>query len=220
MTSQDYIVYPGVRIEPNVSLGEFSVVGKPPRPLRQGAQNPGTQPPRPRQDTTVGCDTAVGTHVLIEEGAHIGRNCVIEAGAVIESCASIADDCFIVHGARVGADSSVGRGSVVGGFVAERSVLGEYCRVFGALVHRQLDPTGSWDAISEPGPVLGSYVFVGTGAVVIGPATLGTHVYVVACAIVTKDVPSYRIVHGTNRVADPASWQGGLPRSGFWRRDR
>jgi len=214
MTTQTYIIYPEVEVETAVSIGEFSIIGKPPRlPSIDGRQVDA----RPRLGSTViGRGSALGSYVLVEQGARIGPGCVVETGSVIESRVSIGEGSFIVHGARVGADASIGSDCVIGGLVAERSVIGNHCRVLGSLIHRQLDPTVDWDEALEPSPVLDAHVFVATTALVIGQVKLSSHVYVVAGAVVTKDVPPHSIVHGRNCIVEARNWRGPLSRSPFW----
>ncbi len=44
--------------------------------------------------------------------------------------------------------------------------------------------------------VIGSYCFIGCGAIVLPNITIGDHVIVAAGSVVTKDVPSHSIVAG------------------------
>lgn len=214
MTTQTHIIYPEVELETPVSIGEFSIIGKPPRLPSIDGQQVGA--PQRLGGTVIGRGSVLGSYVLVEQGARIGRGCIVETGSVIESGVSIGEGSFIVHGARVGADASVGADCVIGGFVAERSVIGNHCRVLGKLIHRQLDPTVGWDEASEPSPVLDAHVFVAATAVVIGQVRLASHVYVVAGAVVTKDVPPRSIVHGRNCIVEARNWRGPLSRSPFW----
>jgi len=46
------------------------------------------------------------------------------------------------------------------------------------------------------GPSIGSHAFIGTGAKLLGPITIGDHVLVGANAVVVHDVPSYATVAG------------------------
>jgi UDP-3-O-[3-hydroxymyristoyl] glucosamine N-acyltransferase len=209
---QHYVVYPNVTVEPSVSIGEFSVIGKPTRLLVGQSHSEA-----PHLSTFLGRDSVCGTHVLIESGAYIGRNCIVESQAVIETGVTIGDGSFVVHGARICGHATVGKSCVIGGFVAERSRIGNHCRVLGMLIHRQLEPSVAWDEYVEQGPTLEDHVFVAMASAVVGEVRLCNHVYVAAGAIVTKDVPSYHVVHGVNCLVPVHEWRGPLSGSQFWR---
>ena len=49
-------------------------------------------------------------------------------------------------------------------------------------------------------PVIGNKVFIGAGAKIIGPITVGDNVRIGANTVVTKDVPSDCTVVGANRI--------------------
>ena len=211
MTKESYIVYSNVTMEPDVTIGEFSVIGKPTRP----------QAGRPRAKpqllpTFVGQGSIIGSHVLVEAGAHVGRNCIVESGAVIESGVTIGDRTFVVHGGRICGRAAVGQDCVIGGFVAERCRIGDRSRVLGSLVHRHQNPTLPWDEIVEPGPTLENCVFVAMHSIVIGEVTLSSHVYVAVGAIVTRDVPSFHVACGVNRLIPAHEWRGSLSDSSLW----
>jgi acetyltransferase-like isoleucine patch superfamily enzyme len=209
MTGYDsYIIYPNVQLGEAAYIGEFSVIGKPTRP-------PNSEP-RSRSSTVLGNHTYIGSHVLVEQGVHVGESTIIEAYAVLENSVTLGRNCFVVHGARICGLSNVGDDCVVGGFVAERSAIGNRCRVLGQLIHRQGDPTIPWDAHTEPAPILEDNVFVAMGAAVIGDIRISHHVYIVAGAVVTRSVPSYSIVHGVNQLCRISDWRGPLRDSPFW----
>lgn len=54
-------------------------------------------------------------------------------------------------------------------------------------------------------PTLRAGVFVGAGARILGPITIGEWSVIGANAVVTKDIPPYSIVVGNNRIAEISS---------------
>jgi serine O-acetyltransferase len=54
-------------------------------------------------------------------------------------------------------------------------------------------------------PTLKQGVFVGAGARILGPITIGEWAVIGANAVVTKDVPPYAIVVGYNKIASFSS---------------
>jgi len=101
---------------------------------------------------------------------------------------------------------------VIGGFISEGCVIGDRCRVFGQLVHKQVDTTQPWDEheIPEPSVRIGDDAFVGFNALVIGGVDIGSRAYVAAGAIVTRSVPPRHIAYGINRVVPFSAWKGAL----------
>lgn len=59
---------------------------------------------------------------------------------------------------------------------------------------------GSLERDSNAAPTIGSNVFVGTGAVVLGPVTIGPGAKIGANAVVTRDVPAHATVVGNNEI--------------------
>lgn len=215
MTEDRHILYPNVQLGASVSIGEYSVLGRPPRRGRH--EHCATPPSSSVRRTVIGANCDIGSHVLVEAGAQIEDGSTVESGSIIEALVSIGSRSFVVHGARLCAECRVGSDCVIGGFIGERAVIGTRSRVFGKLVHRQLDPTTLWDATPEPAPVLDADVFVGVGALIVGPSRIGPHVYVAAGAIVTRDVPAFSVVVGVNRIIAASQWRGNLSLERFWR---
>ncbi|MES2155578.1 MAG: DapH/DapD/GlmU-related protein [bacterium] len=148
--------------------------------------------------------------MLIERGCTLGTGVSIEDHATIETGAHIGAGSFVVQGARVGANAEIGPGCVLAGFLAERSVVGRNSRISGSLLHRHDSPHINWDDYDEPAPTIGDQVFIATGAMVIGPVSVGSHSYVAAGAIVTKDVPPRTIVLAVNEQTPIDAWRGRL----------
>jgi acetyltransferase-like isoleucine patch superfamily enzyme len=203
------------RLGKSVSIGPFSVVGLPTRSsilkANRGKKNIDVLP------TLIGDRTIIGSNVTIEEGVRIGKDVVIESGAVIEKGSIIGAGSFVVHGARILADVNIGNKCVIGGLIADRTIIGDHSRVFGNLIHRQDNPTSSWDGMTEESPRIDEHVFISFGAQVIGNVRIGHHTYVCANAVVTMDVQPYQIVVGINRSIQHTKWKGRLRHSKFWK---
>lgn len=216
-TETNYQQYPNCRIGTGVSLGDFCVLGKPSR-VRHPASVLGQDPRQPvvGSEMVIGDGCYVGAHVIIEEGVRIGDLTVVDSNATIESDVRIGTACYIVHGARICEAAKIGDRCVIGGFVADNSVVGDASRVFGMLVHRHENPHLGWDEVREDAPRLGKDVIVGTGAQVIGGIAISDHVYVCSGAIVTKDVPSGHVVFGHNEIIPFGRWKGRLRNSPYW----
>jgi len=208
--SDKALVYPGVVLGRNVEVQPFAVVGAPTRRLRNGQALRPAQPASSTSETRIGDESYIGFGAVVEEGVLLQARVVLEHGAVVESRVTIGADTFVVHGARILTNAEIGKQCVIGGLIADRSVVASGCRVFGMLIHRQDRPRTGWDDTLEEAPVLEQDVFIASGATVIGPVRIGTGAYVCANAVVTKDVPPHSIVVGFNQVTPGNSWRGRL----------
>jgi acetyltransferase-like isoleucine patch superfamily enzyme len=201
-----------VIVDPTARVAETARIGTAPRRLQQGDWDRSGRP------TSVGAHSDIGHYSVIGQEVHLGAGAILDPYSLIDLGATVGDNVMVIYRASVGARSCVGDGSVIAGLVCDRAVVGARCRVFGDLIHRQLDPTGSWDApaSTEDSPRLQDGVFVGWGATIIGGITVGAGSYVCAGATVTKDVPPHRIVTGTNQIVRPEDWAGQLGSSPFF----
>lgn len=205
------------RLGKSVSIGPFSVVGILTRSsTKKGKKQKNAQLILP---TIIGDRTVIGSNVTIEEGVNIGNDVVIESAAVIEKGSTIGSGSFVVHGARILGNAHIGKKCVIGGLIADRSVIGDHSRVFGNLIHRQDNPLLSWDSTTEESPRLDKYVFISFGAQVIGNVRIGHHTYVCANAVVTTNVKPRQIVIGINGSIPLIKWKGRLRLSRFWKED-
>jgi acetyltransferase-like isoleucine patch superfamily enzyme len=160
------------------------------RPLLNGFAQDEEPPPE------MASDVWVGDQVLIGGGTTIGDGAILDHQVIVESDVQFGRRSLACYRAQICAGAIIGDGCVVGGFIGERSQLGDNCRVFGALVHRHPRECGGWDdedAMVE-GPILGVGVFVAFGAVVVGNIKIGDGAYIGANAVVTKDVPPGRTI--------------------------
>lgn len=209
-------IYKNVKVPNDVHIGEFSIIGKPSRPHKYtNKDNPPIKTTGLKTSISKGC--YIGTHVLIEEDVKIGQDCVIESKSVIEKGTIIGKNSFIVHGAWILQNVSISENCIIAGLVSEDSIIGDNCRIFGSLLHKQVNPNLPWDENIEPSPILSDNVIVGIGAKVIGSVKINRNVFICSNAIVTKDIPSFSIVKSTNNIIPFREWKGELVESLFWR---
>ena len=202
----------GLMVDPSASIEATARIGAPYRPLMEGEWE------RLGRPTKIAAGCQIGDFCVVGEGAGLGSGCDLDAHTLGAGGAALGARVLLTHRATVDPKAVVGDDSVIGGLIAERSQVGSGCRIFGDLVHRQLDPTTPWDADEsmEGSPVIEDGAFVGWGATVIGGVTIGAGAYVCAGAIVTKDVPPGQLVSGVNVRRTPADWDGPLAKSAFF----
>lgn len=147
-----------------------------------------------------------GKGVHIGEYCILGRGVILEDGVIVDHQVIIEQDCrigertLVCYRAQVCAESTIGSGCVVGGFVGERSSIGDRVRIFGALVHNHGRPAGGWDDEDQAatGPKVEDEAFIAFGAVIVGAVSIGRKAYVGANAVVRKDVPAGAFVPATS----------------------
>lgn len=100
-------------------------------------------------------------------------------GVEIHPAARIGKGFFLDHGAGV--------------VIGETAMVGDYCVMFHNVT---LGGTGKYQG--QRHPIVGSHVFIGTGAVLLGPLRVGDHAKVGANAfVINRDVPPDSTVVGT-----------------------
>ena len=178
------------KVGAGTTIGPGAVVGLPYRALEDGTVL------EARTETAIGRNCRIGPAARILKGTRIADNVCIDGGCTVEQDVDIGERSVLTYHAFVCNSAKIGPRCVIGGFVGERSVVGESSKVFGMLVHPQNDPAEPWDGKDEPAPTLRHHSFVGFGAVVVGGVTIGERSYVAAGAVVTKDVPPRHIQVG------------------------
>lgn len=110
---------------------------------------------------------------------------VIARTAVVSRFASIADGCFVGHGAHIGPEAVIGRGTVVNtNAVVEHEVhIGEFCHV-------------APNSVICGRSTIGSNVFIGAGASIKDSVAICSDVVIGAGAVIVKDIVTPGIYTG------------------------
>lgn len=187
-------VSPTARIHPNVQLGagcvvgDFVIIGEPPRGARSG-----------ELETTIGPGAVIRSHTVVYAGNTIGAHFQAGHGALLRECNSIGDNV------------SVGSHSVVEhhvkiedrarihsmAFVPEYSTLGRGCWVGPrAVLTNTPHPLCPDVAECIVGPTLMPGAKIGANATLLPGVVIGENALVGAGAVVTKDVPPRAVVAG------------------------
>ena len=80
--------------------------------------------------------------------------------------------------------------------ISEHAKIGDGCTIF----HGVTIGSNEKEPIGKSAPTIGNGVYIGAGAILIGPIVVDDGAKVGAGAIVTKDVPSGATVVGENRI--------------------
>ena len=175
-----------------VVIGEYCVIGKKVAYLKK------------RLRIKIKNDCRIGSHVVIYEGVTLGKDTQVEDFCRIGENTNVGNKCRIIYGAKIYGHIQIGDRCIIGGFICEDVIIGKCCRIFGELVHSHKIRTSKfenirkWDKGGEKSPKIGSNVFIGFGAKIIGGITIGNNCYILPGSIVTKNVPKNTKVKGVN----------------------
>jgi UDP-3-O-[3-hydroxymyristoyl] glucosamine N-acyltransferase len=196
----------------NINIHPTALIGEALRPL-QGMVLSHENP----KDIEVkyGEELYVGPYSIIGQGVILGNKVIIDSFSNIERGVIIGENTIIVHRATIGGYSRIGKDCVIGGLVGEGTIIGNGCRIFGTVVHKQDDPSQSWDHRAEPEPsvIIRDNSFVGFEAFVAGDIEIGPQSYICAEAVITKSVPPGYIAFGRNEMIHHSEWKGALGQS-------
>jgi UDP-3-O-[3-hydroxymyristoyl] glucosamine N-acyltransferase len=197
-------------------IAPTAIIGNQFRPLLNGHNV------RIDRATEIDAGAWIGHYTTVGRGAKIGACAILEDYVGIEPGATIGSRTLVASRSWIGIGATLGDDSVVRGNVGDHSRVGAGCRIFGDLIHRQLDPSIPWDdpVAEEPAPVIGDDAFVGWRALIVGGVNIGERAYVCAGALITKDVPARHIAHGRNQLTHPDNWPGALGKSPFFYQQR
>lgn len=120
---------------------------------------------------SLGNDTTVGPFVEIQSGAVVGNRCKISSHTFICEGVTIEDEVFIGHGVVFTNDL--------------------YPRATNA--DGELQSASDWQMVRT---LIKRRVSIGSNATILGDITIGVSAMVGAGAVVTNDVPDYKIVAG------------------------
>jgi UDP-3-O-[3-hydroxymyristoyl] glucosamine N-acyltransferase len=177
------------KIPKSVIIMPYSVIGKKYRKLLTGSFD------KKDYTTKIGKDVYIGYSCLIGNGSKIGNFSILDDKSVIESDVKIGEKTLLIYGAHVCNEVKIGNSCVIGGLVGERTVIGNDCRIFGKIIHTQLEPLNEWDSddSKEESAEIYDKVFVGFNSVVVGSVKIGPRAYICAGSIITKNVPEGHI---------------------------
>lgn len=172
-------------IHRSAEIAKTARIGVPYRPLLTGAKY------QPERQTKVNAGVFVGEYAIIGEGAHLGSSCIIDHFCIIEPEVTIGSGTLVCYRAQVCSESQIDSDCVIGGYIGERSKISRGARVFGSLVHNHPRNFAGWDDDDsmQSGPRIGSRVFIGFGAVIVGSISIGNGSYIGANAVVCVDIP-------------------------------
>ena len=167
------VVAANVELGEGVTIGPFAVVGS-------DDEDP----------VSIGDGASIEPFALVEPGVTIGARCLVDAYCRIASGSRIGDDTQVLYGAAVFERAVIGASCIIGGNVADRTVIEDFVTHFGEIAHDYRHPGDlkDWDEVESPSPVIRSRAVVGQNAILVGPITIGAGSYISAGEVVHVDV--------------------------------
>ncbi len=181
-------IYPNVRLGKNVTIGDFCVIGYPPR-----GKEPG------ELETVIGDNTVIRSHSVIYAGTRIGRDCHVGHMVFIREETEIGDRCsiggnsYIEHHCVLGTNVRIqGQAGLCEHTICEDDVW------VGPRVITANTPHPTCDRAKEclAGPVFRRGAIIGAAAAVAPDVEVGRRAFVGMGAVVLKSVPDGAIVLG------------------------
>lgn len=168
------LVASNVEFGDDVEIGPFAIVGW-----------DGEEPVK------IGSGTKISPFALIEPNVVIGRRCEVDAYCRVSFGTTVGDDTKLLYGAAVFENAHIGRACIVGGDVADRTILEDFVTHFGEVAHAYRDPgdLADWDGKPSLSPIIRTRSIVAQNAVIVGARTIGPSSYVAAGEVVNVDVP-------------------------------
>lgn len=139
-------------------------------------------------DIYIGNNVTIGAYCLIHYGAKIADGVHIDDYCKIGVDSEVGSNSRILYGKHVYDDAIIGANCIIGGHVADRTIIEDNVTYMGEIAHSHRHPDEDWDTTVEPSPVIRKGSVVGVNAILIGGVEIGPCAYVGAGEIVRVNV--------------------------------
>lgn len=183
-----YRIYKNVSLGRNITLGDFVIIGLPPRGKKDGELK-----------TVIGDNAVIRSNTIIYAGNVIGDNFSTGHAVMIRECnrigneVSIGTHSVIEHHLKVGDRVRIHSQA----FIPEYSILEDGCWIGPKVVFTNvLHPLCPQAKECLKGPTIKRGAKIGANATLLPSITVGEEALIGAGAVVTKDVPPRKVVAG------------------------
>jgi acetyltransferase-like isoleucine patch superfamily enzyme len=181
-------VYPNVHLGADATIGDFVVLGEPPRGKQPG-----------ELETLIGARAMIRSHTVIYAGNHIGDNFQSGHGVLVREENEIGDDVSIGSHSIVEHHVKIGNGVRLHSnvFVPEFSVLEDDCWLGPNVVITNARYPQSRNVKEQlRGATIKRLAKIGANATLLPGVVVGENALVGAGAVVVEDVPANAVVVG------------------------
>ncbi len=182
------IIHPNVHLGANATIGEFAIVGEPPR-----GKEPG------ELETALGANAIIRSHTVIYAGNRIGddfqtgHGVLVREENVIGDHVSIGSHSIVEHHVTIGNDVRL-HSNV---FVPEYTILQDECWLGPNVVITNARYPRSRNVKEQlQGAIIKRRARIGANATLLPGVTIGENALVGAGAVVVSDVPDNAVVVG------------------------
>ena len=189
------VVYPGVELGEDVSVGDYAVVGKQPVLSRRSTASREELPP-----LFLGDGVSVLAGAIVFAGTRLGEGVIVGDQACVRERCEIGDEVVIGRGAFVENDVSIGARTRIqaNAYVTAYSLLEEDVFIAPCVITTNDNFMGRTEKrhALRKGPTIRRGARVGAGAVLLPGIEIGEEAFVGAGAVVLEDVPPRAVVVG------------------------
>ncbi len=183
-----YRIYPNVHLGENVQIGDFAIIGHPPR-----GKEPGELP------TVIGDNAVIRAHAVIYAGTVIGHNFQTGHGVTVREGTEIGDDVSIGSYTTVEHCNKIGNNVRFHGLnvIGEYTVIEDDCWIGPHVsITNVLHPRCPKKSECIKGPTIKRGAKVCANVTLTPAVTIGENALVGAGAVVVEDVPPGAVVVG------------------------
>lgn len=182
------LIYPNVQLGVESQVGDFVILGEPPRQMKAG-----------ELETFIGPQAVIRSHTVIYAGNHIGRGFQTGHGVMIRESNQIGND------VSVGTHSIIEHHVIIGDgvrihsnvFIPEYCVLEDGCWIGPAVVMTNANYPRSVNVKDQlRGATIRKGAKIGAGAVLLPGVTIGKNALIGAGAVVVEDVEENAVMVG------------------------
>ena len=189
------IVYPGTKLGEGVKVLEHAVVGK--QPVLSPRSTAKREPLAPVE---LGDGTIVSTGAIVFAGTRIGARVILGDQSCVRERVTVGDDVVIGRGSLVENDTTIGALTKIqaDAYITAYSTLEDNVFIAPCVVTTNDNFMGRTERRHDliKGPTIRRGARIGGGAILCPAVEIGEEAFVGAGAVVTKDVPSRKIVVG------------------------
>ena len=193
--SMNSCIYENVNHAPDVTFGEFCVVGRMPKPVKSIKKDLVLE----ENMVTIGEGSVLCPHVVVYAGVKIGERVLIGDHSSVFCRVTIGDDVLISRNVTINSDTVIGDGSRImdNSHVTGRCVIGKNVFISTGVVMAN-DSLFGMQGYNEEcyGPVIEDGVCIGAGAVLLPKVKIGKGSIVAAGSVVKRNVPPGMLVSG------------------------
>ena len=186
--AKTYKLFKNVKLGKNCEIGDFAVIGVPPRGKKDGELK-----------TVIGDGAVIRSHTVIYAGNKIGKNFQTGHGTMLREENQIGDNVSIGTQSIIEHHVKIGSGARIhsGAFIPEFSVLEDNCWI-GPKVCFTNAPHPQAPRAKEylKGPTVKKFARIGANSTILPGVIIGTNSLVGAGSVVTKNVPANKVVAG------------------------